>query len=172
MNKVTERDYILPIKGMSIGKHFFDFAIDNSFFENYPQKDILGADIKISLIFEKGSNIIEIKGLMEGSVTTQCDRCLEEMTTVVDRDLMLLVKFSDEVSEETDDIMVLSTTESELDLRQFFYDYIALSLPLQRVHKSGECDPEMIEKLNKYSGKISESKESVSPFEKLKDLIN
>ena len=169
---MIEKAYILPVKGMSAGKHSFDFAIDNSFFEDYPQKDILGADISISLTLDKRSNIIEIKGLMRGVVNTQCDRCLEEMSSEIERELSLVVKFSDEPDEENDEILVLSTTESELDLRQFFYDYIALSLPLQRVHKTGECDPEMIEKLKKFSGIAPENIEKSSPFKKLKDLIN
>jgi uncharacterized metal-binding protein YceD (DUF177 family) len=66
----------------------------------------------------------------------------------------------------------LDPAESELDMRQFLYDYICLALPLQKVHKKGECDPEMIEKLNNLHGKSNSQQERVTPFDKLKDLMN
>ena len=34
--------------------------------------------------------------------------------------------------------------EDEVDLAQYIYESIVLSLPYQRVHPEGECDPEML----------------------------
>ena len=34
----------------------------------------------------------------------------------------------------------------EIDLKQYIYESIVLSLPYQRVHPEGECNPEMLER--------------------------
>ena len=74
--------------------------------------------------------------------------------------------------EESDDVMILDPSEAELDLSQFLYDYICLSLPLQRVHPKGKCNPVMLNKLKDLGLGESADKKTDSPFEKLKDLLN
>ena len=36
--------------------------------------------------------------------------------------------------------------EESVDLKQYVYESIVLSLPYQRVHPEGECNPEMLER--------------------------
>lgn len=67
----------------------------------------------------------------------------------------------------------MEPTDTDLDLRQFFYDYVCLSLPLQRVHPKGGCNEQMIEKLKSLKAEDKKvKKEANSPFEKLKNLLN
>ncbi len=173
MNKVGNRDYIIPIKGMSAGKHLFEFPIGNEFFEEYDNSQILGALLNVKLELDKSSTLIEVKGVIGGSVTVECDRCLELMEVKIETEANLLVKFVKSVGEEDDDeVMTLEPSESELDLKQFLYDYISLALPIQRVHPKGECNPEMIKKLDALNNKALEGEEAKSPFDKLKDLMN
>ena len=59
----------------------------------------------------------------------------------------LTVKFSDGETDEYDgEMMWISPSESEVDLAQYIYESIVLSLPYQRVHPEGECDPAMLER--------------------------
>jgi uncharacterized protein len=65
--------------------------------------------------------------------------------------------------------------EHELDMKQYFYEYILLALPIKRVHpddKNGNstCDPEMLKKLKEHI--ISEEVESDPRWDELKKLIN
>ncbi|MDO9679535.1 MAG: DUF177 domain-containing protein [Bacteroidales bacterium] len=173
MNKVSNRGYIIPINGMSIGKHLVDFSIDNEFFEEYDNSQILGALLNVKLELDKSSTLIEIKGNIDGSVTLECDRCLELMEMKLQTDVKLLVKFvKTQDEEDNDEVTTLDPSESELDLSQFLYDYICLALPIQRAHPQGECDPEMIEKINALNKKALDGDDSKSPFDKLKDLMN
>jgi len=173
MNKVGNRDYIIPIKGMSVGKHRFEFTIDNEFFEEYENREIKGAHLKVDLELEKSTLLIEIRAKIGGMVVLECDRCLDDLELEMETEAALVVKFVKSVQEEDDDeILTLDPSESELNLKQFLYDYICLGLPLQKVHNEGDCNPEMIKKLEDYSNGKSAGDTSGSPFEKLKDLMN
>lgn len=172
MNKVSNIDYVIPIKGLSIGKHDYSFTIENNFFEEYENREISGAQLEVLLTLDKHDTFIDIKGNFKGTVTTECDRCLGEVDIEMNFMASLLVKFAKTAMEEdTEEILTLDPSESELDLKQFFYDYIYLALPIQRVHKEEECDPVMLEKLKNYIV-VSDQEKKVSPFDKLKSLKN
>jgi len=173
MGKGSYTDYAIPIKGLSVGKHEYSFLIDNKFFEDFENSQILGADIVIDAELERSETWIRIVCEINGDVTAECDRCLEEVVLPLETEATLLVRFVKNEDEAEDDLetITLDPSESTLDLKQFFYDYICLSLPIQMVHEEGECDPEMIARLEKAKGEESKVKES-SPFNKLKDLLN
>ena len=63
-------------------------------------------------------------------------------------------------------------TDSDLDLSQTVYDYICLSLPVQRVHEDGGCDPETVRFLSSEDDEDLLVKDSSSPFAGLKDLLD
>lgn len=173
MNRVADMTYIIPIKGLSLGKHQYDFFVDDKFFDGFENSCINAADMMVALTLEKHTTFIDVRGRFKGKVYTECDRCLEQMELELDFETSLIVKFARSVGEqESEDVLILDPAESELDMRQFLYDYICLALPLQKVHKKGECDPEMIEKLNNLHGKSNSQQERVTPFDKLKDLMN
>ena len=69
------------------------------------------------------------------------------------------------------EIVWLPVTEENLDLSQAIYDYICLSLPVQRVHEEGECDPEAMKYLSSENGEEPVQKDSSTPFAGLKDLL-
>ena len=73
-----------------------------------------------------------------------CDRCLEDCPIAIDYEGRLVVKFSEEELEYDGEVMWLYPGESEVDLSHYIYESIILSLPYQRVHEEGACDPSMI----------------------------
>lgn len=178
MYKAKDIDYSIPIKGLSLGKQNFLFTIENDLFDEYDQGEILGAKMEVALIVEREPSLIEIEATFSGEVECQCDRCLEPLTTTLNFNSSLLVKFEgedeseNENENENEELLIVDANESRLNLKQFFYDYITLALPLQRVHKEGECNEEMVEMLKEYSQEYSQLREgsSSSPFEVLKDL--
>lgn len=69
----------------------------------------------------------------------ECDRCLGDCSVPIDYEGELLVKFSDEVREYDGDTLWLSPSEDFVDLTQYIYESIVLSLPYQRVHPDGSA---------------------------------
>jgi len=64
----------------------------------------------------------------------------------IDFEGQLVVKFSDEVHEYDGEVMWMLPGEDRVELAQYIYESIVLSLPYQRVHPEGECNPEMLKR--------------------------
>lgn len=172
---MCSKDYILPIKGMSVGRHDFKFSIDNEFFKIIENSLVKDARLEIVLNVDKKNTHILLEMDANGFVETECDRCLDSISFPVDIKGKLLVKFVRSCEEEeTDEVMILDPSEAELDLSQFIYDYVCLSLPIYKTHPQGECNKEMESKLSGYMiGKTqADSLEKKTPFDKLKDIVN
>ncbi len=179
MNRERDTEFIIPVKGLSPGKHSFDFEIGRSFFDEYEEGVIFDANIKAEIVLDKSSTFINLSSSIKGSLKTECDRCLGELDFPVDITPGLLIKFVKSDQEpENDEVLTLEPGESELDIKQFLYDYICLALPIKHVHEEGKCDPVMLSRLT--GGTAAEGvdqqengvEERVNPaFAKLKDLL-
>jgi NitT/TauT family transport system permease protein len=69
----------------------------------------------------------------------------------------------------SEEIIFLPESDSNLDLSQIVYDYTCLSLPMQRIHEDGKCNPSTVKYLS--SEDRSQSDDDSNPFSKLKELI-
>lgn len=162
--------YIIPIKGLSLGKHEFDFEVEGDLFKEFENDRIFDADLVAKVLIDKSQNLVKLKSSIKGEVKVLCDRCLGELLQEVDITPELLIKYSRSEGEaDTEDVMTLDRDEGELDLKSFFYDYISLSLPIVTTHNKNECDPEMLAKLGQLS--VTPIEKSSNPFEALKDLF-
>ena len=45
--------YSISFSGLKIGKHHFEYQIDNAFFEDLDYQEFNDADVKVELVFEK-----------------------------------------------------------------------------------------------------------------------
>lgn len=148
----TMEDFILPFKGLGTGNHRFKFKIDNTFFESFEYFESEKGSIQVDLDLIKETNMLDLHFKLEGNVSLACDRCLENFDLPVKGEFRLIVKFGEEYLEESDEVIVIPSNESRLDLRQYLFEYINLMLPIQRVHKNqDECNQQVIEKLENYS---------------------
>lgn len=179
---ITDKDFIIPVKGLSAGKHSYEFRLDGGFFREYGSTIIEDADLSANILLEKGAGWMRLNVHISGSVTVECDRCLDDLVIPVDFEVPLQVKFSKAhlTDDDSDDeFVIMDPSEGELDMSQFLYDYVSINLPLQKVHKEGECNKEMIARLENnglhYSGDGAENEESGtganSPFGNLKELL-
>lgn len=168
------KDFIIQIKGLQIGKHQYDFPICGSFFKDYGNSQILDASLEADVELEKGSGWMNVSAYIEGTVTVECDRCLDDVEIPMDFECSMAVKFSSSVEDdEGDEFIIMDPADSELDLSQFLYDYVCLNLPLQKVHPEGECNRDMIERLGNVNGSRAAAETKVnSPFGALKGLLD
>ncbi|MBK8875259.1 MAG: DUF177 domain-containing protein [Bacteroidetes bacterium] len=112
---------------------------------------------------------------MVGSLHMNCDRCLEDFDMPVDTTVVMLVKFGEPGVGETDDIIVISHSDSHLNIAQHIYDYLSLQVPMRVVHPDDEsgnptCDPEFIAKLNEIKEESPEDGPVDPRWEALKKL--
>ena len=168
-------DFIVPLNGLAQGRTEFRRRVGKEFFERFENSDILDAGLDADVVVEKSGRFIGVDCVIKGTVTVICDRCLEDLELPVDTGFALSVKFGQTGSEgETEgdrEVIVLPFGDSDLDLSQTVYDYICLSLPVQRVHEEGGCDPRTIGYLSSEDESENQQKDSTTPFAGLGDLL-
>lgn len=156
---VTKR-YSIAYKGLKNGLHTFHFDVNGELFAAYESPEIKDGKCDVTVDLERSESMLALTVSIVGSVVVECDRCLEDCRIPIDYCGRLMVKFSDEIREYDGEVMWLSPAEGEVDLSQYFYESIVLSLPYQRVHPEGACNPEMMAKFRIVSGEEFEQLEA------------
>ncbi len=146
-------DYIIPIQGLSLGEHQYVFEIGQSFLQNYPQLEANQGHVTVEVKLVRESSLINMTFKLEGELELPCDRCLDLFFCPVRGEFRLIIKYGETYEEVTDEVVVIPANESRIDLSQYFYEYINLMIPYQKIHPLDEagnstCNPEMEEKLN------------------------
>ena len=174
---MTER-YIIPLNGLTTGKNEFFWQADKEFFENFENSEILDAQLDITAVAEKSGRYVGIDCDVYGHVVVECDRCLEDLEIPVDVEIRLSVKYGEESSDELQagerEILFVPEDSTELDMGQIIYDYVCTSLPMQRVHDEGECNPAVLEYFGvreKDREDADEAADMSNPFAALKDMF-
>ena len=150
---------IIPFKGLSLGQHSFEFEIDDAFFSQFENAVVQKGKAFIQVELNKLNNLMECDVIINGEVAVECDRCLDEFYIPVSFEGKVIVSLRGQVGEdygqEEDDVDVifLHPSDDELDLAQYCYESIGLSLPLQKIHPNdangnSTCNKEMLDKLN------------------------
>lgn len=148
----TTKGYSIAYKGLKNGVHDFDFEVGGALFEAYGSAEIKGGSCRAHVALTKTDTQLVADVAIRGEVVVACDRCLEDCRVPVEFEGRLLVKFSDQVREYDGEVLWLLPGEDEVDLAQYIYESIVLSLPYQRVHPEGQCDPEMLRRFRIVSG--------------------
>lgn len=170
------RQFVIPFKGLKVGKHTFVFEIDDMFFDDFEKSEITKGKVHVEVDLDKKTNMLELHFGLMGNVIVTCDRCLDEFEMPIEFTTELFVKFGDVTEEQTDEIIVLSHNEFELDVAQYIYEFVHLSLPYKRVHPldskgNSTCNKEMLKKLDEYV--IRENEKNTDPrWDDLKNLMN
>jgi uncharacterized protein len=150
------KDYVVQFAALSLGEHEFQFEIGDKFFENLDYSEIKQGNITIDLTLLKQSTMMILQSEIHGTVKVNCDLCTEEFDLPLNGGYKLIVKVGGhETGDEDDDIITIPANEHQLDLRQYFYEYIILSLPIKRVHPEDEkgvptCNKQALSKLKEY----------------------
>ena len=176
MNNLKE--YLIPFVGLKIGKHQFDYQIDNTFFKNFDYDEFNDVSVKVDIVLEKKSTMLELDFKHKGIVNVPCDVSGEEFDLPIKGKLKLLVKFGDTFNDDNEELLVLPHGEYQVNVAQYIYESIVLSVPLRRIHpgvKDGSLT-DVIEKLESLSPKENKKEEQqnndIDPrWENLKKLL-
>lgn len=140
--------YKVPLKSLSEGvAHTYEYQLDNKFFAALEGGEFQQGDVYVWLDIVRTGNTFELDFELEGSVQVPCDRCLDDMTIEVETLEKLYVKLGSEYNDEDADVIVIPEVDGEINIAWNMYEYIALSLPIKRVHPDGECNQEMAQRL-------------------------
>ena len=172
-----DNNFIIPLNGLAAGESRFSWHAGKEFFEAFENTEILAADLDIEVVAEKSGRYLGIDCEVDGKVVVECDRCLEDLDIPIETDIMLSVKYGSEENLEEHqegerEVLFVPQDEAELDLSQIIYDYVCLSLPMQRVHEEGECNPDALKYYSADEDEVeAESGDQNNPFAALKGMF-
>lgn len=171
--------YIIPFKGLTAGDHYFNFGVKKEFFDENSELEISNGLVQIDLVLSKKTNFLALDFHFDGWVEVICDRCLELFKYPINFKSNLFVKFKESIEEPDENVIFLHPNEDVLDLNQYFFDTIALQLPIQKYHPTeadgkSKCSAGMLKIIRNHSLKESKNeKETIDPrWSKLKNLLN
>ncbi len=177
--KVTN-EFLIPFVGLKLGKHQFEYQINKKFFDHFEYDEFETANIKVNVVLEKKNTMLEVTFKHSGTINVPCDLTSEEFDLPIKGNLNLVVRFGEEFNNDNEELLILPIGEHQIDVSQYIYEMIVLSIPLKKVHpgvKDGTLQSEALDKLNqikvKDSIEVKEIKEeNTDPrWDKLKTLL-
>ena len=173
------KEYLIPFIGLKLGKHHFEYQISNAFFEIFDYDEYQDSKIKVNVVLEKKSTLLELRFNHKGAVNVPCDLTSEDFDLPIEGEMKLIVRFDEVYNNDNDELLILPHGEFEINIAQYIYEMIVLSVPLRRVHpgiQDGSLKTEALTKLNELAVKEekeeNKEEENIDPrWDKLKQLL-
>ncbi len=164
-----KRRYVISFGGLNVGKHEYEYQLDDKFFESLEYSEIKKGEVRADVRLNKQDQMLIFEFVIRGSVTVPCDHCGDDCVIPVRGEYNMTARLGGE-GEQGEDVVVLPTTEGDLDIAQYLYEYTVLSLPTRRTHATeADCNPESIKKLKEID--ITGKEKDIDPrWEALKKI--
>jgi len=172
-------DFLIPFIGLKLGKHKFEYQINKAFFDHFNYDDFDNCEVKVNVVLEKKSSMLELNFKQTGTVNVACDLTNEFFDLPIKSKIKLVVQFGDAFNDENEELLIIPHGEYQIDVSQYIYEMIVLSIPLKRIHpgiKDGSLSSPALEKLKelevKEKKKIIKEEQNTDPrWDKLKNLL-
>lgn len=174
--KVTN-EFLISFVGLKLGKHQFEYQINKKFFEYFEYDEFESANIKVNVVLDKKSTMLEVSFKHSGTINVPCDLTNEDFDMPINGDLNLIVRFGEEYNDDNEELLILPFAEFQIDISQYVYEMIVLSIPLKKIHpgvEDGSLQSEALSKLNEINVKEHEEikEEQTDPrWDTLKKLL-
>ncbi len=177
------REYEIAFVGLKPGIHEFSYEITDKFFEPFQQQDFHNCNAKVKLTLDKQSGFLLLKFEIGGKLEVTCDRCNSNLPLELWEEFNIIVKMTDEpeqMNKEDDDpdVYYISRGESHLDVSNWIYEFINLSIPMHKVCAYEKmdgpyCNKAAMDILKKLDAKEEKTANPIwKGLEKFKDLEN
>ena len=178
------REFEIAFVGLKPGIHEYHYEITDKFFEPFEQQDFRNCRANIKLYLEKQNSFMLLKFEVGGTLEVICDRCNNYLPIELWDEFHTTVKMVEDPelmnNEEDDpDAYYISRGESFINLTNWVYEFINLSIPMHKTCSYEKmdgpyCNPAALDVLKKMEPKEKEPKENPiwKGLEKFKDLDN
>lgn len=153
------REFEIAYVGLKPGIHHFEYQIGDKFFTQFGSQDFENCVANVKLSLEKNTGFMQLKFDIDGTVNAACDRCGNTLPMQLWDEFNIIVKVVEDPepmneTEEDPDVYYISRGESHLYVGDWIYEFINLSVPLQKMCSKEEfggpkCNKEVLEKLRK-----------------------
>ena len=175
----STNEFLIPFLGLKLGKHQFDFKINKKFFDEFSFDEFESCNVTINVVLEKKTTMLEINFKHSGTVNVPCDLTGEQFDLPIKGKIKLVVQFGEEFNNDNDELLILPHGEHQIDLSQYIYEMIVLSVPLKRVRPAVINDTLqtiVLQKQNELQAegikKVVKKEDDIDPrWDKLKQLL-
>ncbi len=143
----------LKIKTLPFGTHAVECHVDESFFNNEEQNEVRRASVDVTVnVTRKSENTYHLEISCHGTLTTACDRCLDDLDLPVDVEYPLNVEqMGTELDDSSDELLIVPSDWRELDTAPIVRDTILLSIPMTHCHDNiDDCNHDMLQVLDRH----------------------
>jgi len=151
------REFEIAWQGLKPGVHVFQYEVDGRFLKEHGEAEGTVNDIhaQVKVRFDKQTNFFMLHFDVGGDVLVPCDRCGDDFKMQLWDEFDLLIKLAGEDAEPIDeesDVVFIPRSETVIDLSAWLYEFVMLSIPLQRIHPDSAdgkpgCNPQALKLL-------------------------
>ena len=176
------REFEIAFVGLKPGVHEFSYTINDKFFEEFQQQDFRNCKANVKLSLDRKSSFMLLKFEIGGTMDVTCDRCNNNLPLELWDEFNITVKMVEEPElmndqEDDPDVYYISKTESHIDVANWIYEFINLTIPMQRTCSyekmdGPDCNAAAMDILKKLEPEENKTKENPiwKGLEKFKDL--
>jgi uncharacterized metal-binding protein YceD (DUF177 family) len=133
----NRREFEIAFVGLKPGVHEFSYHIDDRFFEEYNEQDFRNPNADVKLLLEKSNGFMILRFEIGGRAEVNCDRCNNNLPIQLFDEFKVMIKMTDDPAvmndqEEDPDVYYISRGESHIDVKDWIYEFINLSIPMQK----------------------------------------
>lgn len=140
--------YKIDLLSSGLGGKTFEYEIGDDFFAEIGGL-IQRGSIHTAVVCLSAGSVYKFRIHSIGTIIVPCDRCLADLELRIETADDLNVKLGSEYADDGDCVIV-PESEGYLDLAQFIYEFIALSMPMACCHEPGKCDDAMMHELSRH----------------------
>lgn len=163
----SKREFEIAFVGLKQGEHAFNYELNTAFFKERGAESADNMHANVKLLLEKNTGFLLLKFAVGGNAEVNCDRCGNLLTVDLWDEFNMVVKTTENPGEmneqeEDADVFYIAKTESHLDVSDWLYEFVMLSIPAQHVcgeNEKGEslCNAEVLQKLDQMKSKTEEN---------------
>lgn len=167
--------FTIKFVGLKLGEHCFEYDVEKTFFDLFEYNEFNDANVKVDVFLNKKTTLMEFNFKASGTVNVNCDLTNEPFDQEISNDFDLVVKFGESYNDENEEILILPHGEYELNIAQYLYELIVLSVPSKRIHpgvEDGSLKSDILKKLEELTPKVDDNQEGTDPrWDTLKKLL-
>jgi uncharacterized metal-binding protein YceD (DUF177 family) len=177
------REFEIAFVGLKPGIHEYNYEINDKFFEAFQQQDFANCKGKVKLTLDKKTGFMLMKFEIGGSVEVMCDRCSNQLPLELWDEFNITVKMVEEAElmngqEDDPDVYYIDRKEGQVDVANWIYEFINLSIPMQKICNFEKMDGpycntaarDVLKKMEAREEKDETSNPIWKGLEKFKDL--
>jgi uncharacterized metal-binding protein YceD (DUF177 family) len=178
------RDFEIAFVGLKSGVHEYNYEITERFFETFQQQDFRNCKANVKLLLDKNNGFMLLKFEIGGTLEVTCDRCNNNLPLELWDEFNITVKMVEDPElmngqEDDPDVYYISRSEGHIDVANWIYEFINLSIPMQKTcgfdkMNGPNCNPAALDVLNKMEPEEKEEEKKDNPIwkglEKFKNL--